>query len=771
MQLPTNIATGRVTGQFVAGVVDGVDVDQDPDAVPAAGFVTFTASVPYLPDPTASPNPVTVLSTSIVAVLDNEGYLCTPVEGTLEPSYRGVRLIATDDPDISVTDWTWNATYSFSTVAGQKLAIPTHSFAVPSGGTVDLTTVVKVPSSTGIGTEQAEALAASAQAAAISSAADAAAAQAAAAAAAAEASANDAGVTTLLTTDGTSTKAAVTALVTSSNSDKLDTDDAVSTYQSQAALDAAVAAKVNTGGTSTKAAVQAIADASAEAAAEPKLDASQKGAASGVASLDSGSKVPVAQLPAATTSTAGTQSAADKTKIDGATAGTSNDTLVKRNSTGVAAFSQVQIDNDPVNSFHGARKAYVDAQDATKVAKGELFKSVRDYRGASDPDDTLAIAAAHSANPVVFYPLGAVQNYTPGAANNLYSGTYTNALGPRWQAGTPTAPTADARPVMWVQKHSSATRTVNPSEWDNGAIYGDLIKSSGSAYGAAVTGYARHASADGGQLIGIHGRAQARVSASEVWGTWSYASSLTGTTFASLIGHEINVNSKTADIGWQEFGVSGQSRGLVVVTADGSEPITHGIYVGNNSAAPAGKMHSLIHLKGDAVVPSDAAISSSSVANNESIRIDGSPTANASTGIRFRGSTGSTRFRTGISFAEATFDNNAAIVLADDHRIVVGAGPGSSAGLAFNKTTGIANFTGFTQIQVNGTKVLGARSTGWGAASGTIDKTAWTTYVAPTVSATYVQAELQGVANRLMSIEQRVAALQQAATTHGQIGA
>ena len=297
MLLPTNIATGRVTGQFLAGVVDGADSDQDPDAVPAAGFVTFTASVPYLPDPTAAPNPATILTTSVVAVLDNEGYLCTPVEVTLEPSYRGVRLIATDDPDLSVEGWTWNATYSFSTVAGQKLAIPTHSFAVPSGGTVDLTTVVKVPSSTGIGTEQAEALAASAQAAAISSAADAAAAQAAAAAAAAEASANDAGVTSLITTGGTTTKAAVTALVNASNAAKLNTDDAVGTYQSQAALDAAVAAKVNTGGTSTKAAVQSIADTAAAAAAAPKLDASQKGAASGVASLDAGSRVPLAQVP------------------------------------------------------------------------------------------------------------------------------------------------------------------------------------------------------------------------------------------------------------------------------------------------------------------------------------------------------------------------------------------------------------------------------------------------------------------------------------------
>jgi len=262
--LPTNIATGRVTGQFLAGVVDGVDDDQDPDAVPAAGFVTFTASVPYLPDPTAAPNPATILTTSVVAVLDSQGYLCTPVQGTLEPSYRGVRLIATDDPDLSVEGWTWNATYSFSTISGQKLAIPTHSFAVPSGGIVDLTTVVKVPSSTGIGTEQAEALAASAQAAAVQSAQDAATAAQAAIDAAAAAQVTDSGVAALVAAPGSATALEVASIVDESNAGKLSTDDAVGIYQSQAALDAAAAAKVGTPGTATNTAVKAIAGESLE---------------------------------------------------------------------------------------------------------------------------------------------------------------------------------------------------------------------------------------------------------------------------------------------------------------------------------------------------------------------------------------------------------------------------------------------------------------------------------------------------------------------------
>jgi len=267
MALPSNVSTGKVTGQFIVGLLDGPDADQEPDALPASGQVIFTPSIAYAPDVTADPNPVTILQTSVVAVLDDEGYLCTPVQGTLEVAYRGVRLIATDDPDLSVVDWTWMATYSFEPVNGTKLAIPTHSFALPSGGEVDLTTAVKVPSSTGIGTEQAEALAASAQAAALSAAADAAVAAQAAADALAAAQVTDANISALVGNPATDTSAQVATLIADGTTGKLDATDAAATYAPKTALDA-------------------------------KVDDSQVGAASGVAGLDAAAKVPIPQIPA-----------------------------------------------------------------------------------------------------------------------------------------------------------------------------------------------------------------------------------------------------------------------------------------------------------------------------------------------------------------------------------------------------------------------------------------------------------------------------------------
>ena len=154
---PAELSTGMVHGRFIVAVIDSEDEGQEPDVVPAQGKVAFKASVGYIPVPVATGGPVTVMKGPIMGVLDDDGYLCTPHPTTGDPMYRGVRLISTDDPDMAVTDWTWNADYRLEAVNGNSMQIPAHSFALPSGAEVDLTTLVKVPSSPGYGLPQAEA--------------------------------------------------------------------------------------------------------------------------------------------------------------------------------------------------------------------------------------------------------------------------------------------------------------------------------------------------------------------------------------------------------------------------------------------------------------------------------------------------------------------------------------------------------------------------------------------------------------------------------------
>lgn len=164
--LPAELSTGMVHGRFIVAMIDGDDTDQEPEAIPASGKIVFKASVPYVPVPVTSEGPVTVLKGPITGVLDSDGYLCTPHPVTSEPMYRGVKLLATDDPDMAVTDWTWTAEYRLDPVGAVTLAIAAHAFALPSGSELDLTTLVKVPSSPGYGLPQAEAAVLRAEAAA-----------------------------------------------------------------------------------------------------------------------------------------------------------------------------------------------------------------------------------------------------------------------------------------------------------------------------------------------------------------------------------------------------------------------------------------------------------------------------------------------------------------------------------------------------------------------------------------------------------------------------
>lgn len=162
--LPAELSTGMVYGRFIIAIIDGDDAGQEPDVIPAKGTIRFKSSVPYVPVPATSLGPVTVIKGPITGVLDDEGYLCTPHPVTGEVMYRGVKLLATDDPDMAVTDWTWTAEYAFESVASSTMQIPSHSFALPAGQTVDLTTVLKVPSAPGYGIPQAEAAALRAEA-------------------------------------------------------------------------------------------------------------------------------------------------------------------------------------------------------------------------------------------------------------------------------------------------------------------------------------------------------------------------------------------------------------------------------------------------------------------------------------------------------------------------------------------------------------------------------------------------------------------------------
>ena len=74
-----------------------------------------------------------------------------------------------------------------------------------------------------------------------------------------------------------------------------------------------------------------------------------------------GSGVATISITAATTSAAGSMSAADKTKLDNATNTATASTLVQRDASGNAAFNTVTINNAPTAATDAVNKAYADA--------------------------------------------------------------------------------------------------------------------------------------------------------------------------------------------------------------------------------------------------------------------------------------------------------------------------------------------------------------------------------------------------------------------------
>lgn len=74
-----------------------------------------------------------------------------------------------------------------------------------------------------------------------------------------------------------------------------------------------------------------------------------------------------------------------------------------------------------------------------------------------------------------------------------------------------------------------------------------------------------------------------------------------------------------------------------------------------------------------------------------------------------------------------------------------------------------------TSYSIGGTKVVGARATGWTAATGTALLGAFNASQAYTVSATYTQSEVSSIGTGLQQVRQRAKAIEDALRAHGLI--
>lgn len=125
MPLPVEIGYGTVRVDLQHGDELGTPAL---DGEPAQGFVTFTPSAAKLLDTAGD---VIVVPRPITRPLDVNGQLT-------------VQLIATDDPDLNPTDWTWRV--SFSLVGA---SLEAWSFEVPEGSDRSLREISPMPDANG----------------------------------------------------------------------------------------------------------------------------------------------------------------------------------------------------------------------------------------------------------------------------------------------------------------------------------------------------------------------------------------------------------------------------------------------------------------------------------------------------------------------------------------------------------------------------------------------------------------------------------------------
>lgn len=201
------------------------------------------------------------------------------------------------------------------------------------------------------------------------------------------------------------------------------------------------------------------------------------------------------------------------------------------------------------------------------------------------------------------------------------------------------------------------------------------------------------------------------------------------------------------------------------VTAPGSVTVTTTLAVNGNATLgdATGDSHTfngaLANLTGTNARITTALVSSSSI----------SGFANGGTGILW------SRVSDGTNGLSAIFGfDNEKLAIASRGSVVIavgGTGLYSSAPDVVTVTSAAMNLSSGKVVQVNGTQVVTARQTGWGAATGTATRTAVATYTAPTISSPPTQAEVQAIADALQAWTRRSKALSDDLATHGLIGA
>lgn len=309
-------------------------------------------------------------------------------------------------------------------------------------------------------------------------------------------------------------------------------------------------------------------------------------------------------------------------------------------------------------------------------------------------------------------------NFYPG---NAGANSITNAL--RWRYSVPA--TNNPSPVVWVEKKSSVTREDGVQRWDSGAIYGGLIKESGTAFGAAITGAVKY-SGGTGDAVAMHGRVLSQTTGSSGFAGW-FMHSAAASGVARAVAVEMDVQNFNDQLLWRQTGGPGQYTVLNLTSSSGTHGVHEYIRVPGKPPESGQQAYTGIFIGLNTIFPTDAND------NGEAMRIRGSSFSSGRYGGIAMGDAFDSHFMSfGLRMINAQFTSNRAIQMADGHRIYWGASLGTGSGKWIEGLAGNLLNCQNLAIAMNGTKVVGVRRVGWTQSSGTASRAGFQTSTATT---------------------------------------
>lgn len=322
---------------------------------------------------------------------------------------------------------------------------------------------------------------------------------------------------------------------------------------------------------------------------------------------------------------------------------------------------------------------------------------------------------------------------------SLYAPNF-DVLGEAEQIGSLQNPVDDFRPSRTDTKYSKYHETDPASNrWDSTYV-SMLIKCPQSGVNpkgnaAALTGYVKAINSEGGDHVGVHGRAEGDTSydfgtGMGIWGGWLSAvykpnAASSGKLMKSIIGCEIDVQNDGPNAQRPNPQGIGEMRGLAVGNT-GASHLNQAIDVFSKNSGERGRWWTGLHIRTNSIVNRSQVTTEEEV--GEAVMLAGGVSSSTRYGgLKFSkypyvnaGQGG--WFSYGVDFREASFRLQNAIIMGPQHRITWE--PETAKGISI-ETVGSNTLTirGYN-IAINNSQVLTQRQTGIFNLTGTPDGSA-----------------------------------------------